>query len=248
MKYALRYGQRTYPLEEGRHIIGRGEECALRLDDPLASRLHAAVVVADQSVRLEDLQSRNGVYVNQEKVEKVRELAHGDAVRIGSQEMLFLRQRRALGTETLVEGKVRFSSPGLDVLSGLADKALSLGRGEEAERIVGRHLEKFLARAEEGHKLLAADFELVSQCALKIGALTGRGKWLDFLFRLYAAHKKIMTAETVHELYSIASKASGTTISSLDAYIEVLEVTAVNYSPAERFALRRIIGLRSLVA
>ena len=61
MGFALRHGEHHYPLGETRFIIGRSEGCQLCLNDPMASRNHAALFVENGRVRLEDLKSRNGV-------------------------------------------------------------------------------------------------------------------------------------------------------------------------------------------
>lgn len=66
-----------------RFIIGRGETAHLRPASDLVSREHAVIEVIDGSVRLTDLQSRNGTFVNGEKINGSVVLKGGDAVRIG---------------------------------------------------------------------------------------------------------------------------------------------------------------------
>ena len=50
-------------------IIGRGEKAHLRPSSDLVSRHHCAIRVRDGKVTIEDLKSRNGTYVNGEKIE-----------------------------------------------------------------------------------------------------------------------------------------------------------------------------------
>ena len=59
---ALRLG-REIPLREGAHLIGRGEECALRCDSVRVSRRHARLSVEGDRVSIEDLGSRNGTWL-----------------------------------------------------------------------------------------------------------------------------------------------------------------------------------------
>ena len=49
--------------------IGRGVNCAIMVDDPLCSRIHAVIVQEDQLWRVRDAGSRNGTFVNGKKIE-----------------------------------------------------------------------------------------------------------------------------------------------------------------------------------
>ncbi|WP_431898018.1 FHA domain-containing protein [Nonomuraea sp. bgisy101] len=69
---------------ERRQVIGRGSSADLRLDDPHLSAVHAAVVPAAGGVTIEDLGSRNGTVVGQERVSRPRRLRDGDVVRLGT--------------------------------------------------------------------------------------------------------------------------------------------------------------------
>ena len=51
--------------------IGREDSCELHLDDPMISRRHAAVTFAEGRWWIEDLGSRNGTLVNQQRVRRV---------------------------------------------------------------------------------------------------------------------------------------------------------------------------------
>jgi S-DNA-T family DNA segregation ATPase FtsK/SpoIIIE len=51
---------RAVPLGQGRHVIGRGSEADVRLDDPDVSRRHVAVEVGRGSITVADLGSTNG--------------------------------------------------------------------------------------------------------------------------------------------------------------------------------------------
>ena len=75
-----------HPTEENR--IGRGTDCAIVLTDPLCSRVHAIVVQKDHGWHLIDADSRNGTYVNDQKVDQAV-LADGHHLRVGSTEFAF---------------------------------------------------------------------------------------------------------------------------------------------------------------
>jgi len=67
-------------------IVGRGEDCDLRLDDPSVSRVHARITLLDGRVYLEDAGSRWGTLVNGIPTES-RELSPGDRVEIGDTQL-----------------------------------------------------------------------------------------------------------------------------------------------------------------
>ena len=69
--------------------IGRGVECDIALDDPLCSRVHAILFFKDDAWHLRDDGSRNGCYVNDQKMEKAA-LMDGDYLRLGGTEFEFL--------------------------------------------------------------------------------------------------------------------------------------------------------------
>ncbi len=66
-------------------VVGRSDYCSILLPHPSISRLHASITVRDGETFIQDLGSRNGTFVNGERVgsEAVR-LASGDSVRLGS--------------------------------------------------------------------------------------------------------------------------------------------------------------------
>lgn len=70
----------------GEVSIGRGEGVTIALGDPSVSRRHASVGLADGTPVVRDLGSRNGTFVNGERVE-TRRLQIGDVIRVGSTEM-----------------------------------------------------------------------------------------------------------------------------------------------------------------
>ena len=80
---------RRFPLERETTLIGRGEDCDVRIDDPLASRRHAAVRREPWRYVLEDLGSRNGTLVNGEPVQGEHHLRHGDTVHVATTPLRF---------------------------------------------------------------------------------------------------------------------------------------------------------------
>ncbi len=68
--------------------MGRGLECQIQLQDPLASRVHARIYHRAAQWHVEDLQSRNGTILNGSKIDRAT-LDHGNRIRIGNTELEF---------------------------------------------------------------------------------------------------------------------------------------------------------------
>jgi predicted nucleic acid-binding Zn-ribbon protein len=81
---------RVFAVERGWTRIGRSVAADIRLDDPSVSRRHALIVSEpDESLRVLDDRSLNGVFVNGEEVEWDR-LVDGDELTIGSYRLFVL--------------------------------------------------------------------------------------------------------------------------------------------------------------
>src|SRR3954452_3103016 len=76
-------------LAEGKpNRIGRGLDCDIILADPLSSRVHAIVVCEAGAWWVRDSSSRNGTFVNNQKVDEARLIA-GSILKVGSTEFKF---------------------------------------------------------------------------------------------------------------------------------------------------------------
>ncbi len=73
-------------------VVGRSGQSDLVLTDPEVSRSHARFEVAGGIVYLNDLQSRNGTFLNGRRVGEPIEVQAGDQVDVGSARLTVLRQ------------------------------------------------------------------------------------------------------------------------------------------------------------
>ena len=84
------YGD-VHPLKPGERVrVGRAADNQIVLKDDLCSRHHAEVVPAGGGWAVQDLNSLNGSFVNDEKVRHPRPLQPGDAVRFGRAEFVYV--------------------------------------------------------------------------------------------------------------------------------------------------------------
>ncbi|HEX2355249.1 MAG TPA: DUF3662 and FHA domain-containing protein [Micromonosporaceae bacterium] len=79
---------RTYPLQIGSTVIGRGDQANLRLPDVGISRRHARLDFDGAQVVLTDLGSTNGTMVNGQRVSAVA-LNPGDMIQLGTTTLTF---------------------------------------------------------------------------------------------------------------------------------------------------------------
>ncbi|WP_166828568.1 FHA domain-containing protein [Thalassoroseus pseudoceratinae] len=71
---------RTIAVKKNKFLIGREQDCHLRPKTDLVSRHHCVFSIDDYGVRLRDLSSRNGTFVNGTQLTEDRKLEHGDKV------------------------------------------------------------------------------------------------------------------------------------------------------------------------
>src|SRR3990170_3759554 len=67
----------------GQVEIGRGDRCAIRLQDHYVSQVHARLYERDGAWHVEDLGSTNGTFLNDGTVTGSAEVHAGDAIRVG---------------------------------------------------------------------------------------------------------------------------------------------------------------------
>ncbi len=77
------------PLTHDRTLVGRLDDCQVRIRSGKISRHHCEIINDGSSLTLRDLGSSNGTFLNQEQV-KESELKAGDLIAVGS--MVFLVQ------------------------------------------------------------------------------------------------------------------------------------------------------------
>jgi DNA-binding winged helix-turn-helix (wHTH) protein len=97
----LTVGGREFRLAEGTFVIGRAEDAAIRLDSGGVSRHHARIVVRGNEVRVEDLGSKNGTFVDDTAAGGGCLLRDGAVIRIGPVALTFSLTSMVQDTETM---------------------------------------------------------------------------------------------------------------------------------------------------
>lgn len=275
MRFRLRYLQHDLELNEGTFAVGRNASCQLSLDDPLVSRRHAIFEHHAGEVTIEDLNSRNGVIVNGQRIEEKMGLQVGDRILIGSQELTLLAARDGvnvtgvgLGKMTLPKMKVNTPSSGIaplamdvdpepsmvrradqfKLLSGVAEKALAMGKAGEAERLLASALADVIEATRAGRPLPPTLVDQAARFSAKLATATGKGGWADYVIELYAAQKRPCPAHVIDELYNAMRKVTAVDLARLRGYVAMLRQNLPRYGPAERFLFQRLEGLERQAA
>jgi pSer/pThr/pTyr-binding forkhead associated (FHA) protein len=87
----VRWSDQTRYLPHGTYLIGRRADCAISIDAPSVSRVHAKLEVARERTSIEDLRSKNGTFAGGRRIESETELLPRTDVRIGDVELQIVR-------------------------------------------------------------------------------------------------------------------------------------------------------------
>jgi pSer/pThr/pTyr-binding forkhead associated (FHA) protein len=271
-RFWLDYRGHQFELRMGEMVLGRSAGCQIVLDDALVSRRHARIVRSADRVELEDLGSANGVLLNGARVAGRHPLQPGDEITIGQQRMVLRagtrfreqqqRERFMAATLSGVESSSLMSdevatadSPdsesthrgnALTLLGGVADKVLALGRGDEAEKILGAFLENLINEARTGRLPDLATATKAVEYAVKLAAVMDRAKWVDYCVEFYTLLRRPMPADVIDALYGLMRRVRDVNRNGLRLYLKVLHARQDQFGPAERFLLQRIEGLERL--
>jgi len=93
-KFILKYKNaklREIPIDKETLTIGRDADNDIIIENLAVSRHHARLVQKEDKFILEDLNSFNGTFINEEKIDK-GELNEGDQIIIGKHILIFLKQ------------------------------------------------------------------------------------------------------------------------------------------------------------
>ena len=269
-RFWVEYKGHKIELRPGVTMIGRSAVCQVVLDDGLVSRRHAQIRVEGSRAVLEDFGSVNGVFLNKVRLSSPRPLNDGDIIRVGQQELMLrsaviktldsatgrfnaetlhgeASARLFSNAETGENPTVTHSAPSLQVLGGLADKALALGRGADAERVLSAPLQSMLAIAKRGG-LETSVAEKAAIYGVRLAEATRSPKWVDYVVELFTYQRRPLPAEVVDRLYTVLRNVSEVNLAALRKYVALLHAIQNTLGPSERFLVQRIEGLAQIAA
>ena len=125
-----------FKLPRGNTVLGRASNVEIRLADEGISRHHAKLWVETDKIMLEDLESRNGTFVNGSKISTPTALRDGDKIQIGATTVLKFAFQDGLDEsfhENLLSSALR------DPLTKLFNKRYFLDRLDSELKFARRH-------------------------------------------------------------------------------------------------------------
>ncbi len=120
----------------GESVIGRSPDAQIRVVDDGVSRQHARVRLDSTGLRLDDLESRNGTFINGARVDSSAMLREGDKIQVGSTTVLRFAYHDELDEsfhENLLSSALR------DPLTRLFNKRYLLDRLDSELKFSRRH-------------------------------------------------------------------------------------------------------------
>ncbi|HEY6547526.1 MAG TPA: FHA domain-containing protein [Vicinamibacteria bacterium] len=100
-RFRLVAAQGEADLAEGDNLVGRADDCRLRIESSTVSRHHARLRVQGDEVWVEDLGSKNGTLVEGHKIQAPTPLRGGELIRVGAIELRFAASSPLTTTDTL---------------------------------------------------------------------------------------------------------------------------------------------------
>jgi predicted component of type VI protein secretion system len=134
------------------------------------------------------------------------------------------------------------------LLGGVADKALALGRADEAERLLATALLDVMEASRTGKNPPFALVDVAARFAAKLATATAKGAWADYVIELYDVQRRLCPAPVIDELYGALRKVNAIDLPRLRGYVARLRERQTTLGPAEKFLLLRIEGLERLAA
>ncbi len=125
----------VFTLDKPEMVLGRGLEADLRVDDPSLSRMHARFEREGETVAVIDLGSRNGTFVEGQRLEGRRRLKSGELITVGTVVLRFAQHdaEELELTRSMYEAAVR------DRLTGLYNRGYFDDRIAAEYAYVKRH-------------------------------------------------------------------------------------------------------------
>jgi hypothetical protein len=141
-----------------------------------------------------------------------------------------------------------------DVIGGIAAKAITMGRFEEAERMLFPYMDSLLERAVRQQPLSKCEegdpdeiFSTAIGNALELAQGLRDPKWIDWVFRMHLATARLMDAPTIEKLHELVRSQEYHRRRYIRPYLQGVQERAAEYGPGERFLANRLDGLAQVI-
>jgi hypothetical protein len=222
--------------------------------------------VTPQGVTLVDLGSRNGVSLNGARIQRDTLMQDGDRILLGRHELVLRIQdseakrnasnvARTLGAIDIqqlhLESTRAVESPSAKelprifgsfrTLAKLAEKALAMGRAEEAERLVSACFSDLMTEVRKGAPVVAEQLEPFDELALKLSSELAKASWVEWMLELHRASGVTLSGPAVEALLALGPRLKHLSRNVILDYVQAAMERPLNAN--ERFRLQRLEGL-----
>lgn len=280
-RYRLRFLLQEFDLPQGETVLGRSPECHVSIEDPLVSRQHARVRIDGERAVVEDMGSRNGLRVNGRPVKGETELADGDRIRIGTQELVFCRVTAPSDAASKRTGFLRHcgscrtpypeemiacpscgSTDAADeeTLSGMfgesrqnwtlqllvevLEKALSLGRDGDAERILRRATANVDERLATDSPIDKRQLDALADAASRFIEGTRSAAWARWIFVSYTKLGEVPPIAAITRILALPPAERARLAGFVGAFVKSVHQRGGTMSDDELAVLTKVDVLR----
>lgn len=134
------------------------------------------------------------------------------------------------------------------LLGGVAEKAMAMGRADDAERLLQTLMMQVIEAARAQRILDPLTVEQAGRFGAKLAVVTTKSSWFDYVVELYTLENRIMPASVVDEMHQAVRKVPAINLPALQEYLGNLQENTARLGPNERFLLQRLEGLLRLAA
>lgn len=134
------------------------------------------------------------------------------------------------------------------LLGGVAEKAMAMGRADDAERLLQTLMQQIIEAARAQRPLDPITLEQAGRFGAKLATATTRGSWFDYVVELYTLENRIMPASVVDEMHQAVRKVPAVNLAALREYLATLQENTARLGPSDRFLLQRLEGLIRLAS
>ncbi|HEX4337271.1 MAG TPA: FHA domain-containing protein [Polyangiaceae bacterium] len=235
------------PLLHPETVIGRGDDCSVRLSDPMVSRRHARISLERGVLRIEDLGSCHGTLVNQRLVERPTVLFAGDQIVIGSCAMDIVCRSSATpgpsessgfgivarsgvrlveeATEPLAAEREPFRSPPSvsEYLVGPQQAIFPQGMLDTVAATLSSHVEHITSAVGRDQAVPDTVVDTAGWYCVKMAHVTGQSRWLATAVALHLLTSHVMREETLCEAIELTERGIRCDPALVRDYIRKLE-------------------------
>lgn len=99
--YSVTRGRQEFTVEAGETVFGRDPTADVYVNHPSVSRRHACLSIGSQGAILEDLDSRNGTFVNGRRINGPTKIDHGALIGLGPITLTFVAMATPASTQPI---------------------------------------------------------------------------------------------------------------------------------------------------